>query len=149
MKTEQEQIKELKKIRYELSVALGGILKYPSGRGFDHAMKVYDKVRAMEASEAWKQVPVITKKALVIDLDKDPRILNGEYVRVVIENHSIMLDQKAYNLAYDTLWECWERFPHENGDHCTIYKQDMGVSILFSLWGTTIQAVVKDIKPNE
>lgn len=98
---------------------------------------------------AEKPVPVITKKWLVIDLDKDPRIMNGEYVRVVIENHSIMLDQKAYNLAYDTLWECWERLPHEKGEHCTIYKQDMGVCILFSLWGTTVNVVVKDIKPNE
>lgn len=149
MKTEQEQIKELKKIRFELLVALEGILKRPSGWSFDHALKVYDKAKAMEVSEAEKPVPVITKKALVIDLDKDPRIMNGEDVRVVIDNLSIMLDQKAYNLAYDTLWECWERLPHEKGGHCTIYKQDMGVRILFSLLGTTIRAAVKDIKPNE
>ena len=41
MKTEQEQIKELKETRCEL-------------------------------------VPVITKKWLVIDLDRDPKIMNGE-----------------------------------------------------------------------
>ena len=96
-----------------------------------------------------KLVPVITKKWLVIDLDRDPRIMGGEYARVVIENHSILPDQKAYNLAYDTVWECLEDLPHEKGGHYTVCKRDMGVRILFTLWGTTINATVKDIKPNE
>lgn len=149
MKTEQEQIKELKKIRFELLVALEGILKQPSGRGFDHAMKVYEKAKAMEASEVEKLVPVITKKWLVIDLDRDPRIMGGEYVRVVIENHSILPDQKAYNLAYDTVWECFDDICSCGTDGHTRYMSSVGVRITYSKWGTTINATVKDIKPNE
>lgn len=145
MKTEQEQIKELREIRRELLVALEGILKQPSGRGFDHAMKVYEKAKAMEASEVKKVVPGITKKWLVIDLDRDPRIMGGEYVRVVIENHSILPDQKAYNLAYDTVWECFDDICSCGTDGHTRYMSSVGVRITYSKWGTTINAVVKDI----
>ena len=85
MKTEQEQIKELKKIRFELLVALGGILKQPSGRGFDHAMKVYEKAKAMEASEVEKLVPVILEKSLNIYVERFQD--NGmDVVKIIIEN---------------------------------------------------------------
>ena len=149
MKTEQEQIKELKEIRCELIMALWRMLYRPSAECFNYALKIYEKAKAMEDGKMDKVVPGITKKWLVIDLDRDPRIMSGEYVRVVIENHSILPDQKAYNLAYDTVWECLESLPHEKGEHYTVCKLDMGVRILFTLWGTTINAIVKDIKPNE
>ena len=149
MKTEQEQIKELREIRCELLVALWGMLYRSSEERFNHALKIYEKAKAMEVGKVDNLVPVITKKWLVIDLDRDPRIMSGEYVRVVIENHSILPDQKAYNLAYDTVWECLESLPHEKGEYYTVCKLDMGVRILFTLWSTTIHAAVKDIKPNE
>ena len=149
MKTEQEQIKELREIRCELLVALWGMLYRPSEERFNHALKIYEKAKAMEASEVEKLVPVITKKWLVIDLDRDPRIMSGEYVRVVIENHSILPDQKAYNLAYDTVWEWFDDICSCGTDGHTRYMSSAGVRITFTLCGTTIGATVRDIKPNE
>jgi len=149
MKTEQEQIKELREIRCELIMALGGLFSRPDERNLDYAGKVYEKAKDMEASEVEKLVPVITKKWLVIDLDRDPRIMSGEYVRVAIENHSILPDQKAYNLAYDTVWECFYDICSCGTDGHTRYMSSAGVRITFTLWGTTIGTIVRDIKPNE
>ena len=149
MKTEQEQIKELKKIRFELLVALGGILKQPSGRGFDHAMKVYEKAKAMEASEVEKLVPVILEKSLTIYVKRDSRIMDGDVLKIIIENQSTALDQTAYNLAYDLVWECFDDICSCGTDGHTRYMSSAGVRITFYQDGTTIKATVRDIKPNE
>lgn len=149
MKTEQEQIKELKKIRFELLVALGGILKQPSGRGFDHAMKVYEKAKAMEASEVKKVVPVILEKLLTIYVKRDSRIMNGDVVKIIIENLSIVPDQKAYSLAYDLVWECFDDICSCGTGGHTRYISSAGVRITFYRDDTTIRATVRDIKPNE
>lgn len=149
MKTEQEQIKELKKIRFELLVALGGILKQPSGRGFDHAMKVYEKAKAMEASEVEKLVPVILEKSLNIYVDRDSRKMGRNVVQIIIENQSIVPDQKAYSLAYDRVCECFDDIRSCGTGGYTRYISSAGVRITFYQDGTTIKATVRDIKPNE
>lgn len=149
MKTEQEQIKELKKIRFELLVALGGILKQPSGWGFDHAMKVYEKAKAMEASEVEKLVPVILDKSLTIYVEGDSRIMDGDVVKIIIENQSTALDQTAYNLAYDLVWECFDDICSCGIAGHTRCMSSAGVRITFYQDGTTIKATVKDIEPNE
>lgn len=149
MKKEQEQIKELKKIRFELLVALGGILKQPSGRGLDHAMKVYEKAKAMEANEVEKLVPVIIEKSLTIYVERDSRIMDGDGVKIIIENQSIMPDQKAYSLAYDLVWKCFDDICCSGTCGHTRYMSSAGVRITFNQRGTTISATVKDIEPNE
>ena len=149
MKTEQEQIKELKEIRCELIMALGGILKKSGGRDFDYEMKVYEKAKAMEAGEVEKLVPVILEKSLNIYASRDSRTMGGDVVQIIIENQSIVPDQKAYNLAYDIVCEYFDDICSCGTGGHTQYMSSAGVRITFYQDGTTIKATVRDIEPNE
>ena len=149
MKTEQEQIKELREIRCELIMALGGLFSRPDERNLDYAGKVYDKAKAMEASEVEKLVPVILEKSLTIYVERDSRIMDGDVVKIIIENQSTASDEKAYNLAYDLVWECFDDICSCGTAGHTRYMSSAGVRITFYQDGTTIKATVKDIEPNE
>ena len=80
---------------------------------------------------------------------RDPRIMNGDVVEIIIENLSIVPDQKAYSLAYDLVCECFDDIRSCGTGGYTRYMSSAGVRITFYQDGTTIKATVKDIKPNE
>ena len=98
---------------------------------------------------AEKQVPVILEKSLNIYADRDPRRRGGDVVQIIIENQSIVPDQKAYSIAYDLVCECFDDICGRGTDGHTRYMSSAGVRIAYYKSGTTIKATVRDIQPNE